>query len=296
MPHLVRRSLQAICIVAALVLPALAWAGSLTLLGVGGGSSGGGGLDPATTAWVNQVVANGGTVSAGRQTIVNTFITCLKSASLWSTMDRYWLLAGENTQSALTDMVGLSLATNHGSTFTPSQGYTGNGSSFFVDTGYTAGTNYTQNSAVYGGQVQTSRTTATGSPAEFGADNAGFTQNAVLIPYNSSNNFSVVLNATTPSAGSATNAQGSYIISRTGASAGAAYKNGTSFSTFATASTGLPGVTFYVGANHQGGSANSFSTDQISSFFAASGWNSTQATNFESCQNAMMTSIGINVH
>jgi hypothetical protein len=83
-------------------------------------------LDVATCAWVNQVTTNGGTVSAGRQTVVNTFITCLKDAgsgNLFNILDCYWLFAGENTQSALTDMVALASATNHGMTFTASVDY-----------------------------------------------------------------------------------------------------------------------------------------------------------------------------
>jgi hypothetical protein len=53
---------------------------------------------------------------------------------------------------------------------------------------------------------------------------------------------------------------------------------------------------FILGINQSGSLVASDTTDVISSFFIASGWNSTQAANFESCQNAMMTSIGINVH
>jgi hypothetical protein len=67
-------------------------------------------VDPATTAWVAQVVTNGGSVGATRKGVVDTFIKCLKTNSLFTTLDRYWLLAGENTQSGLTDMVGLTHA------------------------------------------------------------------------------------------------------------------------------------------------------------------------------------------
>src|SRR5262245_27860031 len=97
-------------------------------------------LDASTTAWVSAVVAAGGTVSAARQTIVDTLIRSLKAHSLFSVHDRIWLLASENTQSALIDIVNLSSATNSGATFTADQGYAGNASSTFVDTGFAGST------------------------------------------------------------------------------------------------------------------------------------------------------------
>lgn len=256
------------------------------------------GLDPATTAWVNQVVTNGGTVSGGRQTIVNTFIVCLKTNSLFTTLDRYWLFAGENTQSALTDMVNLVSATNSGATFTANQGYAGDGSSTFVNTNYnpsTNGVNYTQNSAVFGGQDQTNRTTG-GNLVVFGAANGAFNIVSDLVPFSGSSNTSAFTNSAGADSIAATTARGSFIASRTGASAGEIYLNGSGITPIASTSSGLPPTAFFVGGVSQGGSLAGASTDQISSFFIASGWNATQAANFETCQNAMMTSIGINVH
>ena len=82
--------------------------------------------DAATIAWVNQVVTNGGTVSAGRQTLVDNLIVGLKADGIWTKLERLWLFAAENTISALTDLVGLTLATaNNSPTFTADVGYTG---------------------------------------------------------------------------------------------------------------------------------------------------------------------------
>src|SRR5262245_4406995 len=116
------------------------------------------GLDAATTAWVNAVVTNGGTVSAGRQTTVNTLITTLKSAGIWTKLDRLWLWAAENQPSALTDLVGLSLATAVNSPcFTADRGYTGNGSTSYIDTLFdpTTGTAFNQNSCHFSVWVRT---------------------------------------------------------------------------------------------------------------------------------------------
>ena len=87
-----------------------------------------GGDEAETTAWVAEVVSNGGTVSAGRQTIVNDLIAGLKADGVWIKLDRLWLFAAEDQPSALTDLVGLTLATAVNSpTFTADEGYTSNG-------------------------------------------------------------------------------------------------------------------------------------------------------------------------
>jgi hypothetical protein len=84
----------------------------------------GAGSSDATTAWVNAVVAAGGTVSNPRKTLIDNLITGLKSDGVWTKLDRLWILAAENSQSALIDLVGLVSATPVG---TPN---------FVVDTGY----------------------------------------------------------------------------------------------------------------------------------------------------------------
>lgn len=253
-------------------------------------------LDPATSAWIAQVVTNGGSVSGGRQTIVNTFITCLKSASLFTTFDRYWLFAGENSASALTDMVGLSSATNVSSfPFTANVGVGPSNTVSYIDTGLASPTQCTQNSCAFGGQDQTA--SVTGNYAIFGAANGAFTQVSQYKPLTGILFNEVRINSGNGLSVAVVNAQGSIINARTGSTSSASYLNGSSLGTDATASVGLPGVAYFIGGiNQAGGLVASNTTDIVSSFFLASGWNGTQAANFETCQNAMMTSIGINVH
>jgi hypothetical protein len=111
-------------------------------------------VDAATTAWVAAVVANGGTVSLGRQTIVDNLIVGIKSDGIWTKFDRLWLLAAENSQSALTDIKAASLATVINSpTFTADRGYKGNGagSGTYIDSNFNPTTatspQFVQNSA-----------------------------------------------------------------------------------------------------------------------------------------------------
>lgn len=117
----------------------LAGAGSLMANAIIPGSA-----DPATTAWVGAVVTAGGTVSGGRQTTVNALIAGLKSDGIWAKLDRLWIFAAENTQSALIDLVSLSTAApSSGPTFTVDRGYTCNSVSLLA-TGYIPSTNGVQ--------------------------------------------------------------------------------------------------------------------------------------------------------
>lgn len=104
-------------------------------------------FDPATTAWVVAVVANGGTVSNSRKVLVDALIVGLRADNVFAKLDHLWLFAGENEPSALTDIVGLTLATAVGGpTFTADDGYTG-GASKYIDTNIdpsTAGGHYTE--------------------------------------------------------------------------------------------------------------------------------------------------------
>jgi hypothetical protein len=96
-------------------------------------------FDAATTAWINAVVAGGGTVSTARKVVVNSLITGLKTDGLWTKLDRLWVLAAENSQSALIDLKATATATlgSPNPTFAVDRGFTGTGSSSSViDTGF----------------------------------------------------------------------------------------------------------------------------------------------------------------
>jgi hypothetical protein len=109
--------------------------------------------DPSAQAWANQVVTNGGTVSAPRLALVSTMIAGLKADGVWSLLDRLFVLAAENTQSALTDWKALELATNTNSTtFTTDRGYTASGAASALTSTYnfSTATNWSLNSALAG--------------------------------------------------------------------------------------------------------------------------------------------------
>ena len=136
-----------------------------------GGLSAGFDGEAETVAWIADVVSNGGTVSDARAALVDDLIVALKADGVWTKLDRLWLFAAENQPSALTDLVALDLATAVNSpSFTADQGYTGNGSTSYVNTTYnptTDAVSYALNSASVSFWGRTNR--ASNSTEQIGA-------------------------------------------------------------------------------------------------------------------------------
>jgi Concanavalin A-like lectin/glucanases superfamily len=102
----------------------------------------GGSPEAETTAWKSAVIADGGTVSSARETLVNNLIVTLKTAGVWSKLNRLWLFAAENAKSAKFDIKGANaLGTLTGTPFfSANQGYTCVYPSHIIDTDYTLDT------------------------------------------------------------------------------------------------------------------------------------------------------------
>lgn len=134
-------------------------------------SGGGAAIDPAAAAWKVAVVAAGGTVSDTRLSAVSDYIAALKAASIWTVLDRLYLLAPEGgmiTQQATIDIVSLSAASiATGPTFS-TKGVTGNASSSIFNTNYapSAGPNFTLAAASMFHYVQALATLATTGAAD----------------------------------------------------------------------------------------------------------------------------------
>jgi hypothetical protein len=274
---------------------------SAAMLGVGisiwqGLYGGGGGpANAETTTWVNAVVGDGGSVSAGRKTLVDNLITSLKGASVWTKLDRLWLLAAENSQSALRDIAAAAAATATSSpTFTTDRGYAGNGSSSYIKTGFipsSAGGNYTQNSASYGFWNRTSTTPAGGaSPMGVIA-----TQNAYLLPNGGASTLFARINAGfDASLGSTPGTyNGFWSHTRTAAAALAVYLNGVSTFTGTSSSTGLPTEEFYVCCVNAGSATpSSFVTLQFAAVFIGGGLTAQNNTDLYNALQTYMTAVG----
>lgn len=263
-------------------------------------AAGGAPVDPATTAWVNAVVAVGGTVSTTQKGFVNTLIVGLKTGNAtnyFTSCDRIWLLAAENTQQASIDIVSLATLTPHSSpTFAANQGYTGDGSASYLDLGFQSGTNYTAAAASISAYDRTNRTTGNTFYA-VGANDA--TNYAIIIPGVDPTFSEVAING--PSAAqffaTTSTAQGFFLLTRTSVLA-SFYKNGSSSAVATKSLTGgaVPTQNQFVLADNFQGSAAGFSTDQIAEVSFCASFTGTQSSQFQGLINAYMTSVGANVY
>jgi hypothetical protein len=116
-------------------------------------SSGGGGFDADYQAVLNYATTQGYTLpSSGQQTLQNQLVVDLKAGGIWSKLDTFGVFATDgDSDFALIDWIRLSQYTAVNSpTFTTDEGFTGDGTSAYIDTNFnpsTSGVNYTLDDA-----------------------------------------------------------------------------------------------------------------------------------------------------
>lgn len=92
--------------------------------------------------------------TAARKAIINTTIKSLITAGIWAKLDALWFMAAADSQTAKLNWVAnqFNLTEVSAPTFTTDRGFTGNGTTSYLDTGAapTALTKWTQNSAHVG--------------------------------------------------------------------------------------------------------------------------------------------------
>lgn len=205
-----------------------------------------GGLDPDALAWSRTV-----TVTTTRRALVSQTIRSLKGIGVWPLLDRFWMLAGENSLQGRTCWVSrATVSPTNSPTFTANRGYTGDGVSAYVDTNFNAtaaGTKYGQNDASYGAWIM-----AGGGGGHFIAnDNAAYSRF-----FAGSSNLVRQVEINQNSAGSAYNAgatTGFQHVQRTASGAYAAYGNsGVQEYSDTIASLAVPNHPFFILASPSG--------------------------------------------
>jgi hypothetical protein len=246
--------------------------------------------DAATNTWANAVATNGGSVSAGRKIIVNNLISSLKTAGIWTKLDRLWLYASENSASALTDLKATSLATAISSpTFTTDRGYTFNGTSSYINTEFnpaTAGGSYTLNSASLGVYA---RQFGTGAFVYYVGIYSGAAFTGI---YGDSVPQLGMLMNDAASSGNVNSVPSLLVATRTASNARALYVNGVLGVSETQVSTSIPSFNVFVGARNNQGSPDTMSTAQISAAFIGGGLTATEVASFSASINTYMSEVG----
>ena len=243
---------------------------------------GGGGFSPTSTESSNFLARTSG-LNNTHKTRYDALISGLVTDGDYTKLDVLYVWATDTTTNAL-----LNLAPNASyngtvvgtpTSFTADVGYTGDGSTFAIDSHFNPNTasspQYTQNSASLGAYVLTNVTSG-GSiisvvGAQVGAADAGFG------PFYFGTALYKVNEYTTKSPSTSTS-QGQWIATRTaasGAGSTSVYLNGntTAFDTDTVASTGVPNTNFYFFSSNNGAVSNA-SAAQMSAGFIGSGLSS----------------------
>lgn len=255
-------------------------------------------LSPEVRAWSASVAAAGGGVSSARRKLVNGLIQTLKSAGVWNALDRLWLFAAENSTAALIDLVARSTATAVNSpTFTADRGYTGNGTSSYLDSNFNPGTapgpkQYAANDASFGTWVVTPPTTVNGFEVanEFGAYSFFATR------WSSVNRRWEVNSASNPSTPLAHGGEhtGFFHGERVSSTAGALYRNGSPLMTTDATSIGvIPNrKVFILGYVHTSTPSN-FSNAQIGAVHVGRSLGAEGQARLYAALRTYMTAVGV---
>lgn len=293
----------------------------LTMSNVGGGfGSGGGGGRTCTddTASTNFLARTTGLSNADKDRYCNTIkaleghslITGTLAGSLGcgSPLDGLYLFSTNTTTTANFNICGTSygLTSNGSPTFTAEQGYTGDASTAYFDTSFTASSapspNMVQSSAFLMAYILNNRT-ANNAYVEGGCENSTTgTINTYLIPHWSDGNSYLAVNSTSGVSTATTTAQGAWVYSRTASTTTNEYRNGstTPVQTDSTnSSIGACPDSMLILANRafETGAPQAFSGDQLAAFAYGGGLTATQSQNLMNDINTnFMTPLGINVY
>lgn len=259
--------------------------------------------DAATTAWVNAVVGDGGSVSATERGYVDTLITGLKSEGLFAGTDAIWLLASESAKQAKFDITGntgsnLALTVGGSPTFTASQGYTCNtADNDFLNLNYTPSStavNLTLNSATIGAYMRTSSSTrrwTIGCEDATAAIGFEYFRLAGAQVTSATNNPSGAVNVS-----GSTGSAGFHCTARTGSTTTDYYFNGSSIGSTAASSVALPTRPVYgLALNSSGTTIGGLAGQETAIIVIGKGWNSSQISSLYTLLQSYMTSLGTQV-
>lgn len=257
----------------------------------------GGSYNAQTMAWASAVSSAGGSVSTKQENNVDKLISCYKTAGVFSLLDREWLLWADNLQQGQIDIIHDATWTSHGTSgFNNDAGYTGDGSTSYLDTGYnpsTAGGNYSQDSAELDLYVSHQ---GTNTNTDIGLNNNNGCPFTYINP-NSAGNFQFGMNGCSFPSTSTASAIGLWSVTRVSSTTVNAYKNGSlDDSSTGNSSSVLVNGDFYVGASNQTtAGVGHYSNDTLDMVSIGGALTGTQENAKASCDNAYATSKGFNV-
>jgi hypothetical protein len=235
-----------------------------------------------------------------RKGAIDTCIGAIKTAGVWTKLDCLWLWAGHDSQAGLLDWKRLSDATAVNSpTFTTDRGFTGDGSTSYINTNFTLstdGVNYTQNSACMGAYINGGTDALSTTANSIGVSASGGTLNARIEPWRSvtpgSGARARINDNTATTVGTVTTRFGLTAVNRSGASAVQIYRNGSSIGSSTAASGSLPNIDVYTLGFNSGGSLGGASDNRFAAAFVGASLSGTEHADLFTAIEAYLDAIG----
>lgn len=235
-------------------------------------------------------------LSNTQKTAYQNLICGMVTDGTWSLMDNLYVFATNTTTTANLNLVSTNYTlTQHGTvTFTAGQGYTGNGTNGYFDSGNnpaSSGGNFTQNSASLGSCQLNSRTTSNNSIS------LGFSVGSVysfIQPWVNASGGDFNINAGSFPQYLAANVQGSWIVSRLSSTTFTVYYNGASVLTPSTTTSSVPSSNMFIGNWSASGvpGTGDYSTDQLGYVFWGGGFTGAQVGNIYARLHTYMSAVG----
>lgn len=262
------------------------------------GGSGGGGSSPyvfTNTEAETWVAAFSSEPDNTRKALYDTYVGALKAASVWTKFDIIYLFAAHTSQAALINGKNpgtFDCTLVNAPTFTADRGFTGNGSSAYVSTGYVPSTNgsqYLVNSAHVAAR-NLAQVSATANTKLIGSLSGASARSVILVRNAATDGIRGTINSTTFSTDVAnTVTPGHYVNRRSGANATAIFKDGVSVNTMTTGSVALTDRTLVFLADPH---ASNFSLLQVASGSAGANLTDQNITDYYNAEFAYMQAVG----
>lgn len=222
-----------------------------------------------------------------RKILIDNVILALKAAGAWTKLDAFYLMAAADNQAARRNWIqdAYNLTAVSGPTFVADRGYTGDGLTSYLDSGFNPTTapspKFTLDSASVGAWV---RTDVSEDKSEAGNGNAFVRgrRGATLLPGYRAND------TTTRNGNAIADSLGLTAWSRFGAASITVYKNGVVNATAVFASVALSNSNFFVGSS---GAGLISSKQQVAAFWGQSLLDAEQAA-IHSAISAYATAVG----
>ena len=234
---------------------------------------------------------------ASRVILINNLIVALKSSGVWDDLEVFYILAAHDAQAARLNWKSTSynLSAVGGPTFTTDRGYAGDGSTSYLNTGWSINTStkFLQDSASFGAYCNV--TNAPRGITLLGAIYTGAGFGYVLVnPQSATSTFKGALNLVgDEDYGAASGGTGFSAFSRTASNLTTGYKNGVPVGTSTTASTGRPARTFWICAANNG-TISRPTADRIAMAFAGAGLTDAKMLALHTAVLTYLTAVGAN--